>query len=318
MISRMFLATACAAAQLTLASHAFAEGPDRIAFSADTAYPESVTFSAKQDSFMVGSVRHGGVAKVARDGTFSPFITDPMLISTTGVLTDDQSNTIWVANADPGAGDRTTEATLGKLAAVGAYDATTGTRRAYYDLGAMTPGAHFANDMTLDDAGNLYVTDSFAPLIYKITPDGKATIFAQSPLFHDAEGFNLNGITWVEEGYLLVGKYNSGTIFRISAANPADVTTVKLPEALLGADGFHLMDATHLVVVQNMGVDRTVELVSTDGWASASIDHAEKSLMSMPTAAAEANGVVYVLNSRLDTLFNPKAEKVSDYLLQKF
>ncbi len=315
---RTLLTTASAVAMLYLAMPAFAADAGQIRFTADTAYPESVTYSAKQHSFMVSSVRHGTVGKVSIDGKYTPFITDKSLVSSVGLLVDDKTNTLWVTNSDPGASDHTDAATQGKLAGVATYDATTGAKKAYYDLGSLSAGAHFANDLTLDKDGNAYVTDSFAPNIYKIDTKGKASIFATNPLFKDAEGFNLNGIAWHKEGYLLVGKYNSGALFRVNIANPSDVQQVQLPEALKGADGFHLVDDQHLLIAQNMGADRTVALVSTDGWKSAKIDHEIKSIMSMPTAVTDVDGSIYVLNSRLDTLFDPKAEKVSDYLLQKF
>jgi sugar lactone lactonase YvrE len=315
---RKLLTTASAVAMLHLAAPVFAADAGQIAFTADMTYPESVTWSAKQQSFMVSSVRHGVVGKVSTKGEYKPFITDKSLISSVGLLVDDKSNTLWVTNSDPGASDHTDTATQGKLAGVAAYDATTGERKAYYDLGSLSEGSHFANDLTLDANGNLYVTDSFAPIIYKIDTAGKASMFANNPLFKDADGFNLNGIAWHKDGYLLVGKYNSGGLFRVNVADPSDVKQVQLPEALKGADGIHLVDDQHLIVVQNMGADRTVELVSTDGWKSAKIEREVKSVMSMPTAATDVDGSIYVLNSRLDTLFDPKAKKVSDYLLQKF
>jgi sugar lactone lactonase YvrE len=315
---RKLLTTASAVAMLYLAAPVFAADAGQIAFTADMTYPESVTWSAKQQSFMVSSVRHGVVGKVSTKGEYTPFITDKSLISSVGLLVDDKSNTLWVTNSDPGASDHTDAATQGKLAGVAAYDATTGERQAYYDLGSLSGGAHFANDLTLDANGNLYVTDSFAPIIYKIDTAGKASIFANNPLFKDADGFNLNGIAWHKDGYLLVGKYNSGGLFRVNLADPSDVKQVQLPEALKGADGIHLVDDQHLIVVQNMGADRTVQLVSTDGWKSAKLEREVKSVMSMPTAATDVDGSIYVLNSRLDTLFDPKAKKVSDYLLQKF
>jgi sugar lactone lactonase YvrE len=326
MISRSLLTSVAASAMLVLASAAFTTPqaaaeqahPQQIAFNADQTYAESVTWSAKQNIFFVSSVRHGTVGKLALDGKYTPFITDEKLVSSVGLLVDDQRNTLWVTNSDPGAGDRTSAATQGKLAGVAAYDATTGERRAYYDLGSLSAGTHFANDVALDNAGNLYVTDSFAPVIYRITPDGKTSIFAQNPMFGDADGFNLNGIAWHSDGYLLVGKYNSGELFRVNVAGPTHVDKVQLPEALKGADGFHLVDGQHLIVVQNLGVDRTLELKSTDGWKSAQLVRQQKSVMSMPTAATGIGNDVYVLDSRIDTLFDPKAAKVSDYLLQKF
>ena len=315
MIRHNLLASVAAAAILALAAPAFAQD---IAFSSDKSYPESVTYSAKQDVFLLGSVTQGLVAKVDEAGAYTSFIADDRLVSTVGLLVDDKSNTLWVTNSDPGAGSRTQAATQGKLAAIATYDATTGAPKAYYDLGGLSEGAHFANDIALDDAGNVYVTDSFAPVIYKIDTEGKASIFAQSPLFVAGEGFNLNGIAWHQDGYLLVGKYNSGDLYRISTNDPSDIQPVKLAEALVGADGFHLVDGEHLLVAQNLAANRTVELTSTDGWQSATITKDVASELSMPTAAVTAGDDIYVLNSRLDTLFDPDAAKVGDYLLQKF
>jgi hypothetical protein len=315
MIHRTLLASVATTALLVFAAPVFAQD---IPFTSQQSYPESFTYSAKQDVFMLGSVTQGLVAKVDKAGAYAPFIADDRLVSTVGLLVDDARNTVWVTNSDPGAGLRTAAATQGKLAAIATYDATTGEPKAYYDLGSLSAGAHFANDIALDAAGNAYITDSFAPLVYKIDTTGKASIFAQSPLFLAGDGFNLNGIAWLEDGYLLVGKYNSGELFRISTTDPTDIQPVKLPEALAGADGIHLIDSEHLLVVQNLGVDRTVELTSTDGWQSATILREEASEISMPTAAATVGDDIYVLNSRLDTLFDPKAAKVGDYLLQQF
>ena len=314
MIRRNLLANV-ALAILALATPTLAQD---IAFSSDQSYPESFTYSTKQDIFMLGSVTQGLVARLDRASKYSPFISDDRLVSTIGLQVDDASNTLWVTNSDPGAGARTTAATQGTLAGIATYDATTGAPKAYYDLGSLSQGAHFANDLALDAAGNAYVTDSFAPLIYKIDTDGKTSIFAQSPLFMSGDGFNLNGIAWHADGYLLVGKYNSGELFRISTTDATDIRPVKLPEALVGADGIRLIDGEHLLVVQNLAANRTVELTSTDDWHSATITRDVTSKLSMPTAAVIAGDGTYILNARLDTLFDPKAAKVGDYLLQEF
>lgn len=315
MLDRTLLASLATATLLALAAPAVAQD---ITFTSDQSYPESFAYSAKQNVFLLGSVTKGLVAKVDKAGAYMPFISDDRLVSTVGLVVDDASNTLFVTNSDPGAGAKTSAATQGRLAAVGTYDATTGAPKAYYDLGGLSGGAHFANDIALDAAGNAYVTDSFAPVIYRIDTRGKASIFAQNPTFWTGKGFNLNGIAWHEDGYLLVGKYNTGELFRVSTTDPTEIETVKLPEALVGADGIHLIDGEHLLVVQNSGADRTVELTSTDGWMSASIVRTVPSKLPMPTAATTVGDDIYVLNARLDTLFDPKAAKVSTYLLQQF
>ncbi|MCJ9751813.1 hypothetical protein MOV61_13925 [Neorhizobium sp. BETTINA12A] len=323
MISRTLLA-GVAAISILISSMAFAGsaappvGKSEIVFTADKNYSESASWSSKQNRFFVGSVTHGTVGTVTQDGKYKPFIEDDKLVSTIGILVDDARDTLWVANSDPGAGTRTAAATQGTLAGIAKYDAITGKRLAYYDLGPLTEGPHFANDLALDDEGNAYVTDSFAPVIYKIDTTGKTSIFAQSPLFKDAEGFNLNGIAYHKGGYLLVGKYNSGDLFKVTISNPTDIRRVELAGSLKGADGFSLPDGERLYVAVNLGIDKTIELVSTDDWKTAKVAREVKSVQSMPTAPTKVGNAVWVLNSRLDTLFNPKADKVSDFTLQKF
>ena len=322
MISQTILAATTAISVLVATPSLAAENETaavgQIIFHAETAYPESVTWSAKQQRFFVSSVREGTVGKVSRDGHYTPFISDDRLVSTVGLLVDDSRNTLWVTNSDPGAGQRTSAASQGKLAGLARYDATTGKLVAYHDLGKLREGSHFANDVAVDARGDAYVTDSFAPVIYKVDTSGNASIFAENPLFKSGEGFNLNGIAYLPDGYLLVGKYNSGEIFKVSIADPSKVTKVELSAPLKGIDGFNLIDNSHLVAAVNLGADKAVELKSTDGWKTATISRENKSIKSMPTAATRAGNDVWVLNARLDTLFDPKAAKVSDYLLQKF
>lgn len=313
----LVLAMALALPWLTHAQSSPAQPTANISFHATEAYPESMVWSAAQNVFFVGSVHEGTIGKVTPDGRYTAFIRDPGIVSSAGIQYDAKRKLVWVAIGDVGASVRSSAATQGKLAAVAAYDATTGERRIYADLGGLVEGAHFANDLTLDDAGNVYVTDSFSPVIYKVDVAGKATVFARSDLFL-GENFNLSGIVYHPDGYLLVGKHNSGEFFRIALANPGDIQRVRLPQNLPGADGLVLRARDRLVVVQNYGPDQVLELVSKDGWQSASVQPARKTAGSFPTAVTVVGANLYVLNSRLDTLLDKNAVKVSDYLLQKF
>ncbi|WP_321922562.1 hypothetical protein [Burkholderia sp. BCC1998] len=322
-----FMAAIAASAILGYSTLAVADAPERpstITFAADQLYPETASWSEKEKVFFVSSIRHGTVGKVAVDGQYTPFISDNRLVSTVGLLADDAHNTLWVINADPGLGVRSSATTQGKLAGVAAYDESTGALRAYYDLTSLSQGAHFANDLSVDDAGNAYVSDSFAPMIFRIGTDGKASILVRNETFGTGENFNLNGIAWAKDGFLIVGNTTTGELFRVSTADPVQVDKIKLSEPLIGVDGFHLMDRRHLVIVQQRiaaggGGDEWIkELVSTDGWKTARVVRRAKSVASAPTSVTQVGNTIYALASRIDTLANPKALKVSDYVLQKF
>lgn len=292
-----------------------------VTFTAEQSYPEGLAWSPAHKVFFVSSVHTGVVGKVTPEGKYSPFITDDKLVSSVGLQFDAKRNLLWVAIADPGASTRSTAVTQGKLAAVAAYDATTGERRAYHDLGSLIDGggSHFANDMAFDAAGNVYVTDSFAPVVYRIDTKGVASVFAKSDAFK-GEGFNLNGIVYHPDGYLLVGKYNSGEIFRISTVgkNAGEVQRVKLSAPVTGADGIVLRGRDRISIVQNLGADQVLDVVSKDGWKTATLQPGHKSVHSFPTSGVLVGKDLYVLNAQLDTLFSKDAPKVSEYLLQKF
>jgi sugar lactone lactonase YvrE len=310
--STKIFATSVLAAALSSAAWAASD----VRFSAEQAYPEGIAWSAPQNSFFVSSIHQGVIGKVTMNGHYTPFIRDTRLVSSVGLQFDARRNLLWAAVGDLGNSVRSSPATQGKLAALAAYDASTGERRAFHDLGGLVEGGHFANDLALDARGQVYVTDSFSPVIYRLDAQGQASVFVRSELF-TGEGFNLNGIVWHAHGYLLVNKHNSGELFRISTTGRPDIQRVALPEALKGADGLLLLAPNRLALVQNAGADRVVELVSHDGWRSASIVSEHKTAGSFPTTAARVGEDYYVLNSRLDTLMTPDAPKVSDYLLQK-
>ncbi len=297
-----------------------AQAAGDVSFTAEQAYPEGIAWSPAQKVFFVSSVHTGVVGKVTPEGKYTPFISDEKIVSSVGLHFDAKRNLLWVAIGDVGASKRSSAATQGKLAALAAYDATTGERRAYHDLGSLVEGAggHFANDMAIDAAGNVYLTDSFAPVVYRIDSKGVASVFARSEAFK-GEGFNLNGIVHHPDGYLLVGKYNSGEIFRISTTkNPGEVQRVKLSAPVTGADGMVLRGRDRISIVQNLGADQVLDVVSTDSWQTATLQPGRKSARSFPTSGVLVGKDLYVLNAQLDTLFSKDAAKVSDYLLQKF
>lgn len=120
------------------------------------------------------------------------------------------------------------------------------------DLFGSESGQHLVNDMALDKEGNAYITDSYANVIYKVDKNNQKSIFAESPIFiPDSGKFCLNGIAYCEEGYLIIGKTEEGSLYKISLKDPKQIEKVQLPEALEWVDGIDFLSPTELVVVRN-------------------------------------------------------------------
>ncbi|MBS1174634.1 MAG: SMP-30/Gluconolaconase/LRE-like region family protein [Burkholderiaceae bacterium] len=290
-----------------------------IEFTGETIYPESAFWSAKQNRFFIGSVRHGDIGTVDTQGHYQAFIRSQSTPSTFGIHIDDKRNHLWVTIDDLGTSDKSSPTTQGKLAAVAQYDSKTGQQLGYWDVTPLTAGAHVANDIALDDVGNAYITDSFANVIYCIDTQGQISVFADSPLFKTGASFGLNGIAYHSDGYLLVGAWNSGELFKVNINQPQNVRKVALPETLAGKgmDGIALLDANHLIAAVSFE-NRTVSIESTDDWNTAQLIASQPTISTYPSAVAIKNAQAWTLNSRLDSLLDPKASKVNSFMLQKF
>ena len=249
--------------------------PARISVPQAAVHPEGIQYDELNKRFIVSSRTKGVISTVRDDSTFTQLADDPRLISTIGVNLDAGRNRVLVAVSDNGANTaRTSAATLRKRAAVAIFNATSGALLNYVDLGGIAGAAtfpnHFANDIAVDAAGNAYVTDSNAPIIYKVDPQGVASVFLTSAQFDAGTAFGLNGIVYHPDGYLLVAKTNTGMLYKVPIANPAGFTTVANAAglSLTGADGLLLTDPQTLLVVS--GSQSTVyRLSSTDAWANA-------------------------------------------------
>ncbi len=311
-ISFLSLASAFAVATAAQAAPPAPAATPGIEFKAPTAYPEGIAFNPKTNEFYVSSMRHGTVGAVKADGTYREFAKDPLLVSAVGMHADPARNRLLVCVSDPGVSMVTSPKTQKKIARLLAFDLTSGKRLHVVELDKLADGQHFCNDLTIDDAGNVYVTDSFTPVIYRVDPSYKAKVFLKSDTFK-GEGFNLNGIVHHSGNYLLVAKYNDGTIWKIDEKDPKKMEQVAISEKLPNADGMLLIGDGELVVVQNGDVNRVVRLTSTDGFKTAKVDKVVQTTKDFPTTVvAGVGGKLYVMMSRLGELFADPSKAKSD------
>jgi len=287
------------------------KAPDVISFKVPALYPEGVDYDAKGKRFFVSSLHEGTVGQVMDDGTYKPFIKDSHMVSAIGLRVDPARNRLLVCNSDPGVSVHTNKATQGKLAGLGIFDLTSGKLIKYIDLAALSKGGgHFCNDIAVDDAGNIYATDSFSPIVYKIDTDNKASILLEDKHF-EGKGFNLNGLVY-KDGYLIVAKSSDGALFKVLVDKPKSFKEVKIDKKLVGADGLLWGKDGSLIVITHPDTTTIFKLSSSDNWNSAKVEHSVEGGDGYVTTGTLRDGKVYALESHLNVLFNPKAPKQSE------
>ena len=297
------------------ANQAQAASSKSITFKSQALYPEGVEFNARAKEFFVSSLKFGRIGIVNMKGQYRVFSDDADLISTIGLRIDRARERLYACVSDPGPSVRSTAQTKGKLARLVVFDLKTNQKIKTIDLGSLADATapHFCNDIALEAVtGDLYITDSFSPIIYKVDASLNASVFLKSDQFV-GEGFNLNGIVVHPAGFLLVSKYNDGSLWKIDLKNPTQITPVPLTAStskglLPGADGLIYLSDNELILIQNSGHDQIHLIRAQNTWSKGSVQKSVKSLESFPTTGIRMDRDFFILNGKLDELFS-KGEK---------
>ncbi|HEV7780011.1 MAG TPA: hypothetical protein VGO58_02040 [Chitinophagaceae bacterium] len=300
-----------------LSSQLSAAQTERINFKLNEFYPEGIASNSKTNSFFIGSVKTGTIVTVDMNGEAKIFYEDRSLKSSFGMKVDTMRNLLWVCTGDPNYSVYADPATHKKSIHIVTLDLDNGKKIQDHDLSGLYAGKHFANDLTLDNAGNVYITDSYSPVIYRIDSKGKIGVWAESELFRGLD-IGLNGITWHPGGFLIAVNNGNGSILKIATDVPNKAEIVKVSNFFPGADGLLINAEGHLVLVQNKGVNKVFELGSADNWKSASIVKATASadMFHQPSTCAQQQGKIYVVNSKLNELQDPGITPSKEFSLQ--
>jgi len=293
------------------------KAPEVVSFNQAMLYPEGVDWDPSHNRFLVTSIRKGVVGAVTDDGQYSVFATDSRMVSAVGIRVDAKRDRVLVCNADPGASEHSSPTTTGKLAALAVFRLSDGKLIEYIDLVEGMDGGHFCNDIIIDKDGTAYISDSFSNMIHRVDAQYKTSVFISDKEFNGV-GFNLNGLV-IKDNYLLIDKYNDGTLYKIPLKNPKAFSKVKIDRKFHGADGLlWAPDGTLLLIANDsdhggskpaIKTDKVVRLKSTDNWASAKVVGEENTGDVFATTGVVRNGEAYVIHAMLHVLFNPKTEQ---------
>lgn len=275
-----------------------------IPLTATSLLPESVAYDAKAQAFYASSENGGQITKGYLDGraaeVFLPIT--PTRNEAVGITLDRQRR-LYVAG--------------GKSGKLHVYDVDTKAEKATFDLGLL--GAGYLNDVTVDEQGCVYVTDSFLPRIYRWTPQqiaagrGAPDVITTNPEVttsplgsNPPKPFNANGIRPTPDGkYLLFDDLNDAALYRMTippVGRPAErtITRVDVQGGSLGdADGLEFV-GKQLYLADNGG-ERILKLATSKDYTTATIESATTSpAFHTPSGIAAIPGDrLLIANSRL-------------------
>ncbi|TDE14411.1 SMP-30/gluconolactonase/LRE family protein [Dyadobacter psychrotolerans] len=284
--------------------------PERINFIADRQYPEGIAYSSQLSKFLITSIPLGKIGTVGPDGRYEDLINAPELVSGIGMKV--AGSRIFVCNSDRGLSVKSVKADSLQTAELLVFDLNTKQLLRRTVLDELIPAAerNFANDVTLAPDGTAYVTDSFSPVIYKVNPDGMASVLVRDNVNFSSPNFGLNGILYHPDGYLIVANTGQGKLFKVNLKNNNSVSEITGTGTLPG-DGLTLLN-NDLYVVTGSGT-RVAQVRSTDNWQTASVVKIDEGVYTGATTSVAVNNQIYTLNARIGAIGAAK-----DFSIQRF
>jgi Cu-Zn family superoxide dismutase len=159
------------------------------------------------------------------------------------------------------------------------------------------------NDVTSTSDGDAYFTDSFAPVLYRMSDEGGELAFEEYMDFEGTpvefrDGFNLNGIVATEDGRFLISvQYNIGDLYRIDTETE-EITPVELSDTSLSTSDGLVLDGQNLYVVRNQPGDIVLVELSEDFTSGEVGEGFGSSSFQYPTTAAKYDDRILVVNSQ--------------------
>ena len=264
--------------------------PNSYALPGETVFPEGIAALPGPGYFYVSSTDDGTIFRGQlldpNADVFLPGGQDGR-VAAVGLAVDPDRDILYVSG--------------GATGSVWAYDVHS---RELVGQGSNEFDSTFINDVTVTPDGSAFFTDSFQPVIYRLSGAGSGeAVFeewldlTETPIEFQ-QGFNLNGIVSTADGtYLIVVHSSMGKLFRISIED-GETVEVDLGGATVQAGDGLVLRGNTLIVVQN-ALGRLTTLRMAADYSSGIIwSQMEDGSFRTPTTAAILGGRLLVVNAQ--------------------
>ncbi|MFC6592977.1 superoxide dismutase family protein [Deinococcus lacus] len=249
-------------------------------------FPEGVAYDAKKGVLYTGSAQNGTIYAInAQTGAVTKFQEGGALgrMVALGMKVDAQGR-LWVAGGAQG--------TVSVLSPDGM------TLNVLQTPKSPRP---YVNDLVAAPDGNVYVTDSSRPVLFRVDKNMNLTAWldlSKTPIKYQP-GVNLNGIVATPDGkYLLAIQLNTGELWRIDLKTKA---VKKVMGGLENGDGL-LLDGQNLYVARNKNQVVAKVSLSADYASGKLVKEEPLAGLRFPATLAMVGGDLVVTQAQLDRM----------------
>ena len=278
---------------------AFPTLADNITIHAPNLFPEGIEFNKKTNQFYLGSMEGLAPIKVSFSGEVSPLAsTNKAPLPSIGIHIDYENNRLLAAGALRDHMYDNNPNTVG-YAHLMSWDLDSGKLVQDIDLSVAFPDQplYFANDVVTDSKGNIYVTDMRASLVYKVTPNGKPSVFYRGDLLGTPNGIEILDNNLIVSDTKPVNGQRS--LVKIPLNNPEQVARIPVSgDNFFGFDGVVSTQDNGLVGVTHVRGDKVSHLtkIKFDSELSQGMVSNSIAINRSTTVAHYKDSIFYVIN----------------------
>ncbi len=219
---------------------------------------EGLAWRESTGDLFVGDVHQRCIWRIGADGRLVPFSQSEALYGVFGLVVDEARDALWAATSSLPEIAGYSDAIRGR-AALAEISLKTGELRRLIPI-PDDGREHVLGDLTLAPDGTVYLTDSVAPIIWRLLPDAtELEIFCESTTFASLQGIGL-----IHRGKsLLISDYANGLHVIDLATRKIHSLTPPAHITLLGMDGLLVSNEAIYAVQNGISPQRVVRFTLT-------------------------------------------------------